>query len=173
MHGDVLTWVEHCLDVTGQPKRVAELGSRNVNGSVRHLFTGQDRYVGVDIRDGPGVDVVANAAHWETDDLFDAVVACEILEHTPDAEAICRNAYRLLVLGGACIITTAWTCRDPHSGIDGHLLGDQWTDDPTDRSGREYYRNISEADLLRWLSDFQEVDLSTTGCDIRALARKT
>ena len=49
-------------DVAGQ--HVIEAGSLNVNGSVReHVMTlGPASYTGIDLREGPGVDVVMDAA---------------------------------------------------------------------------------------------------------------
>jgi hypothetical protein len=38
--------------------RVLEMGSYNVNGSVRDMFALAGRYVGVDLVEGPGVDLV-------------------------------------------------------------------------------------------------------------------
>ncbi|MDB0050250.1 hypothetical protein N9F31_02215, partial [Pseudomonadales bacterium] len=41
-----------------QDLAVLEIGSYDVNGSIRSLFNAQN-YVGVDLVEGPGVDVVA------------------------------------------------------------------------------------------------------------------
>jgi hypothetical protein len=40
-------------------KKVLEVGSLDINGSVRPLFTDCD-YMGIDLGDGPGVDQVIN-----------------------------------------------------------------------------------------------------------------
>ena len=67
--------------------KVLEVGSLDVNGQVRDIFEGgaeDDTYLGVDFRDGPGVDRVVNAldlvpefSEWS----FDVVVCCDTLEH--------------------------------------------------------------------------------------------
>ena len=64
-----LKLVGKCLDV----------GSYDVNGCVRCLFTD---YIGLDMRPGPNVDIVAMASsiHFG-DDLFDVVTCLEMLEH--------------------------------------------------------------------------------------------
>ena len=36
---------------------VLDIGSLNVNGSVRHLFTDAEKYIGIDFREGKDVDV--------------------------------------------------------------------------------------------------------------------
>ena len=62
---------------------VLELGSRDINGTIRGHFEG-GTYVGVDNVDGPGVDVVGNAQ--ETDfskESFDAIVSFSMFEHDP------------------------------------------------------------------------------------------
>lgn len=51
-------WHEKYLSDTSL--RVVEVGSMDINGSVRPHFAGHD-YVGVDMRHGAGVDVVGNA----------------------------------------------------------------------------------------------------------------
>ncbi len=83
MHPSVMAWVaaqvtEH--ELAGLS--TLEVGSFNVNGTARIFFDGP--YVGVDMRDGPGVDQVANAAALPfDDDTFDVVVCTEMLEHDP------------------------------------------------------------------------------------------
>lgn len=152
---------------------VVELGARTVagdwpySGPVRPLFGG-GVYRGVDIAAGPNVDVVANAADWEPGAgdpwpyLFDAAVCCETLEHTPEAEAICANAHRLLEPGGVFIVTAAGEGRAPHSATDGGPLRDG-----------EFYRNVPRTELAGWLAPFgfALIDTSNPG-DIYALAVK-
>lgn len=115
-----------------------EIGGRNINGSIRPLF-GAD-YTALDLAPGPGVDIVADAATWEPGETFDAVVCCEVLEHTPDAEAIVATMGKAVGPGGSLIITAACPDRAPHSAVDGGPL----------RPG-EFYRNVDPTDLSRWL----------------------
>ena len=44
--------------------RVVEVGSRDINGSIRELVDA-DTYVGIDLEEGPGVDVVGDCRYWE------------------------------------------------------------------------------------------------------------
>jgi SAM-dependent methyltransferase len=124
---------------------VLEIGSRDVNGSVRELFPGR-RYIGSDIAPGDGVDIVASGADVELSEPAAVVVTTETLEHTLDAEAICRNAFRLLMPGGVFIVTCAGEGRAPHSAVDGGPL----------RAG-EFYANVTELDLAAWLDDFAKI----------------
>jgi len=63
-------------------KSVLEVGSQNVNGSVRDHFTTKD-YVGVDWRAGKCVDVVSLAHEMKLGRKFDVVISASMLEHDP------------------------------------------------------------------------------------------
>jgi SAM-dependent methyltransferase len=146
MHAPVMNWMSEMLDELPPFERVLEIGSYDVNGSVRPLF-GECDYTGIDVRGGPGVDVVADGAKYEADEPLDAVVCCEVLEHAENAADIVANAYRLLKRRGYFLATMAGPERVPHSN-DGHAnLGD------------EYYRNVAPDTLREWLEPFAEVEL--------------
>lgn len=65
-------------------RSVLEVGSLDVNGSVRSYFTGA--YHGIDMREGPGVDQVLLASEvWVHYPLsYDVVLSTEVLEHDPE-----------------------------------------------------------------------------------------
>ena len=94
-------------DVCG--KAVLEAGSMNVNGSVRDYVEslGPVSYIGTDMRPGPGVDVVCDAA-----DLAgrfaaaDVVISTEMLEHAKDWQAAVRGMISVLAEGGVLVLTT-------------------------------------------------------------------
>src|SRR5688500_18941281 len=74
-----------------------EVGALDVNGSIRHFFGWAEVYDGLDIVDGPGVDIVADARTWIPPGTYDVVVSTEVLEHVADWGAIvqtCMNALR-------------------------------------------------------------------------------
>lgn len=122
------------------PGRTLEIGSRNINGSVRYMFQTLD-YTGIDIVQGPGVDVVADGADWDGDGgLYDTIICCEVLEHARNTKEVCENIYRLLRRGGRAIITAASTERVPHS----------WDGGPI-KDG-EHYQPITAYDLERWFA---------------------
>jgi len=88
------------------PRSVLDVGSRNVNGTPRSVFTDVERYVGVDMEAGPGVDMVMNAHDLDLQEKFDLVVCCEMLEHDlapMDTVDLMRNH---LLDGGVMIITS-------------------------------------------------------------------
>lgn len=89
---------------------VLEIGSRDVNGSVRTLiepYAGS--YVGVDVVAGPGVDRVVPAERLVDEfgpEGFDIVVSTEMLEHVKDWRSAVSNMKRVLVPGGRLVLTT-------------------------------------------------------------------
>lgn len=136
MHAEAYGWI--AMHATGEPVSVLDIGGRNINGSVRELFPRADPYLSLDLYEGPGVDIVADAATWEPDRLYDVVVCCEVFEHTDVWPAILATALAALRPGGMFIATMAGPGRPVHSGIDG--------------AGRlingEHYANI-EPEMLR------------------------
>jgi SAM-dependent methyltransferase len=110
MHDSVYEWVgervgDHLLNAPG--KTVLEIGSMNVNGSVRDLFDRAAAYYGVDIAPGEGVDLVCKASElpWP-DRTFDVVVCTEMLEHDETPWVTVRETYRVLRRRGWAIFTT-------------------------------------------------------------------
>lgn len=161
MHQAAHDWVASIVRQLPARRSVLELGARDVNGTARSLFVSADRYLGIDISEGNGVDIVADASTYTTDDRFDTVLCMEVLEHTDKAREICRNAHRHLNKAGVFIVTTAGTGREPHSAVDGGPL----------REG-EFYRNVTVAELRYWMNDFGIVMVCDNAQDVYALGVK-
>lgn len=87
-------------------RRVLEIGSYDVNGSVREMFVDCD-YIGLDWRPGPGVDAVSLAHEYEPADGFDLVISTVALEHDPYWEKTLWRAVDLLRKGGSMILVWA------------------------------------------------------------------
>lgn len=64
---------------------ILEVGSQSINGSLRESALPTTRYVGIDIEEGEGVDLVAEpgAAFPVKDAEFDLVMATSVFEHDP------------------------------------------------------------------------------------------
>lgn len=128
MHGSVLGFFAYGAlqgrEVYG--KDVLEVGSLDVNGTVRPMVEGTRRpatYIGVDVVGGPGVDRVLDAVDlYETfgRDAFDVVISTEMMEHAEDWKSSLLNMVAVLRPGGVLVITT----RGP--GFPYHHPPDRW-----------------------------------------------
>ena len=118
-------------DVRG--KNVLEAGAYDVNGSVRgHVESLRPaKYTGTDMREGPGVDVVCDAADLpgrfiRADagtlyrERFDVVVSTEMLEHAKDWQAAMRGMVDVLYPGGVLVLTTRSAGFPLHGYPDDH-----------------------------------------------------
>ena len=127
-------------------RRVLEMGSLNVNGSMRPLFKNCD-YTGVDVIAGPDVDIVGT--FHEVDfgkELFDVVCSVNSLEHDMYLDKTLPRMYELLKPGGLMFISASFkfaehgtTHRTPWASGTAKLKG-KWAD---------YYRNIAPDDIMR------------------------
>src|SRR5690242_21675018 len=63
MHEAVLNWVAQFR--TDEDLAVLDIGGRDLNGSTRPLFPNANPYHVLDLRPGPNVDIVADAATWD------------------------------------------------------------------------------------------------------------
>ena len=76
-------------------QKVLEVGSLDINGSIRQFFSGCE-YIGVDLGEGKGVDLVAKGEELDfPDGYFKVVASCECFEHNPEWEATFRNMIRM------------------------------------------------------------------------------
>ncbi len=123
------------------PRRVYEIGSRNVNGTARSLFRTPETYLGVDVLDGPNVDVVADGLTYQPPFQPDCVVSCEVLEHTPHAEALVKRMVDVVAPGGLVLLSCAGRERVPH-GVDGAPL-----------TNGDYYQGLQPEAVSHWLQD--------------------
>lgn len=125
MHASVLAWIAAQLPLIEGP-RVCELGSYDVNGTVRPLVAVLKpvEYVGVDIREGPGVDIAGDVCSGVVGDRhgqFDIVISTETLEHVQSWKLFVAEMKRLAKPGGHLLLT----CRSP--GFEQHdYPGDYW-----------------------------------------------
>jgi predicted methyltransferase len=139
MHAGAFDFVKRYS--TSLPISVIEIGSRNINGSVRVLFPNA-HWTGLDLHAGPAVDVVCDAMLYEPSEQVALVVCCEVFEHTTNWREIIARVFDWLQPGGIFLMTCAGTGRMPHSAIDGGALRPD-----------EHYENISQSEMEVALRD--------------------
>lgn len=94
-----------------QRKRVLEIGSYDVNGSIRSLVESlsPSEYMGVDLQEGPGVDLVCSAEELLNCfplESFDVVISTEMIEHVKDWKKVISNIKNVCKKGGIILLTT-------------------------------------------------------------------
>lgn len=103
-----------------QNGRVLEVGSYDVNGSIRSMFP-ESEFVGVDIVAGPGVDMVSYGHELDfPDGHFDITVSGECFEHDPHWRMTFLNMARMTRPGGLVAFTCASLGRPEHGTTRSH-----------------------------------------------------
>lgn len=137
-----------------------DLGGRDVNGTV-HALVPEARWTTLDIVDD-GVDIIADARTWRSDERYDLIIATEVFEHVQDWSKIIKTMWYHLKDDGAIIVTAASDGRRPHGAG-----GAMWPEP------NEWYENISPRDLdnVIWLffNAYQSIYNPNPG-DVYALA---
>ena len=106
MHASVASWFRHEVACRGlADKDALEVASYATDDApVRNSFTG--RYIGVDRRPGPNVDMVAEAANLPFPDCeFDVVACTEMLEHDDAPWLSLVEIRRVLKPNGVLLLT--------------------------------------------------------------------
>ena len=85
-----------------EASRILEIGSLDVNGSLRTFAPQASEYIGVDMTSGKGVDIVINPNDPLpfTDQSFDFIIASSVFEHDPTFWMTFLDVGRLLCKGG-------------------------------------------------------------------------
>ena len=126
---------------------VVEIGSADVNGSIRPFFAGSE-YSGVDLAPGPGVEIVASGDEVALPDgSVDLAISCECFEHNPKWRETFVNMHRMTKPGGVVAVTCASRGRLEHG-----TTRTRPAESPgTIARGWDYYRNLNREDFERRL----------------------
>ena len=123
-------------------KKVIEIGSLDINGTIRDFFT-ECEYVGVDVGEGPHVDVVCSGQEVDhPDNTYDVSCSCNCFEHNPYWVETFRNMHRMTREGGLVFVSVP-TTGCPEHGTHGHKPDDSPL---TIKRGWNYYKNLTEQD---------------------------
>lgn len=92
-------------------RRILEIGSRSVNGSLRPIIESlmPIEYVGVDLEPGPGVDKICSVDRVVEafgQESFDVVISTELVEHVLDWRSAVSNIKTVCRRGGMIVLTT-------------------------------------------------------------------
>lgn len=129
---------------------VLEVGSRNVNGTVRQFFD-TCRYTGIDCVDGPCVDCVTLAHEYRPPKVgfYDTVISCSTFEHDPYLKET--------------LTTVLGKCLRKDGLFVGSWVGPKWKEHGTIRTtGNEgiygpdpnYYKGVSGAEFRKLASGY-------------------
>jgi hypothetical protein len=121
---------------------VLEIGAHDVNGGIRELFD-TDKYVGVDLSAGEGVDVVISGHEYSSEILFDVTISCECFEHNPFYQETLDNMIEHTSEDGLIIFSCATTGRPEH----GTTRTDPRLSPGTSSLGWDYYKNLTDEDF--------------------------
>jgi len=131
--------------------RVLEIGSYDVNGTLRDLFSEAREYTGADLKEGPGVDLVSFGHEIDhAGGSYDITLSGECFEHDPHWQDTFINMVRMTRPGGLVAFSCASLGRPEH----GTARTDKADSPGTQSRGLDYYRNLTAA-------DFEELDLSS------------
>ena len=137
-------------------KRVLEIGSLDLGGTIRSNFTDCE-YIGADVSQGPGVDIACQGQLLDfPTGHFNVTVSCECFEHNPWWVETFVNMLRMTRPGGLVIMTCATSCRAEHGTTRSLPNSSPLTVD----LGWDYYKNLTERDVRRhiplknWFDDF-------------------
>ena len=150
MHISAFNFVASCAEKFRSHftfKDVLEVGSLDLNGSIKPLFVGCT-YTGIDLVEGPNVDLVGHLLqHKFPLESFDVVVSLEAMEHDEAWDKSLREMFALLKPKGLLIITCATTGREEH--------GTHKSDPSASPATLDHYRNLTAWDF------FSEIDVDS------------
>ena len=101
-------------------KKILDVGSYDVNGTMKPIFE-QGQYIGLDMEEGPNVDVVGRAQEIPfIEDFFDIVISSSCFEHDDMFWVSFKEMCRVLKPGGYMYI------QAPQNGPYHGWPGDNW-----------------------------------------------
>jgi SAM-dependent methyltransferase len=139
--------------------KVLEVGSLDINGSIRMFFSDCD-YTGVDLGPGRGVDLIGKGEELPCPDgSFDVTASCECFEHNEKWVETFTNMVRMTRPGGLVFFTCATTGRPEH--------GTRRTTPGDAPYCTDYYKNLVAEDFSNLVEDFKHYEFSTYKQDLR------
>jgi len=136
-------------------KNVLDVGSGDINGNNRYLFT-NCTYNGNDVCEAPNVTVVSPTSQLQfVDEYFDTIVSTECFEHDPEYIESFEKIYKMLKPGGIFAFTCASTGRKEH-GTRRTSPSESFGTISRNVNMQDYYKNLTVDDMPRVPEVFSE-----------------
>tara|TARA_B100001057_G_C22736499_1_gene905994 strand:- start:144 stop:917 length:774 start_codon:yes stop_codon:yes gene_type:complete len=123
---------------------ILELGSYDVNGSIRTIFDNTSKYIGLDLIKGPGVDIVYDGKDIPINQEFDLCISCECFEHNPNYFENFLKMIELAKKDGLVVFTCATIGRSEHGTTDSDLKSS-----PGSMEKWNYYKNLKKSHFTK------------------------
>ena len=141
-HPEQVEFIKSCLirfrNEFKNSKNILEIGSQNINGSIRDYFEGAKfkNWVGLDLGKGKDVDYVIPGKLIQLPNGWaDIAFSTECFEHAENWQDILLNIIRITHQNSFDILTFAGIGRATHGTIDSNIDASPFT--------TSYYKNIS------------------------------
>jgi SAM-dependent methyltransferase len=124
---------------------ILEIGSYNVNGTIRDIFNNSKKFIGVDVINGPCVDIIYDGINLNITDYFDLSISCECFEHNPYYLENFKKMIELTKNDGVVAFTCASIFRNEHGTTRTTSL-----DSPGSMIKWDYYKNLFKRDFIKF-----------------------
>lgn len=149
MHPEAKHFMDFCRATFSEffiNKKVLDVGSGDINGNNRYLFTNCD-YTGNDVSKGPNVTIVSKTHLLSIgENTFDTIVSTECFEHDPFYEMSFKKINSMLKPGGLLCFTCASTGRPEHGTRRSHSRAALSTINNIEDM-QDYYKNLTIEDV--------------------------
>jgi SAM-dependent methyltransferase len=121
---------------------VLEIGSQDINGTVRDFFQKGANYLGLDLGMAKGVDWTIPGELVELPDQWASIcISTECFEHAASWEQILMNMIRITRTNGLLILSIAGHGRATHGTVDSEVGSSPFT--------TSYYKNLGTDDFIQ------------------------
>lgn len=166
MHQEAFDFLEKTqkrFNIATTPTKSLDVGGQLINMPVHHLFP-EAIWDVLDIENGIGVTIQADARTWRSEERYDFILCTEVFEHVEDWRGIIDTCLYHLNDGGTLLFTCASINRPPHGAHGDAVVPDG-----------EWYENVAYKDIADHLSGlvrYSEVLYNEEHGDAYAYAEK-
>lgn len=161
---------QYLSEKISEPLRILDLGSQDVNGSYRPLFSEPSwSYSGLDMAPGNNVDIVLSTPYiWNeiSSNSVDVLISGQAFEHIQYFWITMLEVARVLKPGGICCILA------PSSGPEHRYPMDCWRFYPDGMSSLAYFAQMEVLEAVTQWQDQGYVDGSDCWHDSMLICRK-